>query len=443
MPQKPAKVDPRINQKLDGRYLLLELLGEGGSGKVYLGRHVQLGKRVAVKVLHRSLVHDERSVERFRKEAQSVANLDNPHIIQVFDYGQAPDGSPYIAMELLQGESFASRLNARRLPLDELLAILTQIVDGLGEAHALGFVHRDLRPRNIMLIEREGQKDYVKILDFGLAKIVRPGSDPSVSGVGFVMGDPTYSAPEQMKAQKIDGRTDLYALGIMTYQALAGQPPFSGNTVFEVMGKHLDSPVPPLEGSAIAVPRGIDAVLCRALAKNPQDRFPTVLMFLEALLALRDAPEVSPQKPARHPVFFGTTSYLNLQPPTRNDQTPVLARMPGGGVLHLPPGTPLPGPVAPPVSGPVAGPPATPAAPAAPAAPGADPATSGGIPLGAPSQTFLAREEELLHLRMQEAARTRRTWTVLVLLGAALIGGAVWGITRCSSEEDPDRKSVV
>ncbi|MBU1242847.1 protein kinase, partial [Myxococcota bacterium] len=340
MPQKQATPDSKINIKLDERYLLLELLGEGGSGKVYLARHVQLGKRVAVKVLHRSLVHDGKSVERFRKEAQSVANLDNPHIIQVFDYGQTPTGSPYIAMELLHGETFAARLNARKLTLDELLGILSQIADGLGEAHALGFIHRDLRPRNIMLIEREGQKDYVKILDFGLAKIVHPGSDPSVSGVGFVLGDPTYSAPEQMKAQKVDGRADLYSLGIMVYQALAGHPPYTGATVFEVMGKHLDAPLPMLEGSSIAVPRGLDAVLAKALAKNPNDRYRTVLQFLEAMMELRNAPLVQPLKAAKHPVFIGTNSYLNLQPAVKNDQTPVLARMPGGGVLNLPPGTP-------------------------------------------------------------------------------------------------------
>ena len=246
-----------LNQKLDERYLVLELVGEGGSGKVYMARHVELGKRVAIKILHRALIHDTQASARFRKEAQAVANLDNPHILQVFDYGHTPDGSPYIVMEFLQGETLSACMHRKKtLSLKELLPILKQISDGLGEAHALGYVHRDLRPRNIMLVEKEGNSDFVKILDFGLAKIIHPSVDPSVSGVGFVFGDPTYSAPETMKSQTVDGRTDIYSLGVIVYQALSGHPPFVGDTVFDVMSKHLDAEVPPLEGTSLPLPRG-------------------------------------------------------------------------------------------------------------------------------------------------------------------------------------------
>jgi len=446
-PQKQAAEDPLVNRKLDDRYLLLELVGEGGSGKVYMARHVALGKRVAVKILHRALVHDSQASERFRKEAQAVANLENPHILQVFDYGQTPDGSPYIVMELLQGETLAARLSRKKtLSLQELLPIFEQIADGLGEAHALGYVHRDLRPRNIMLVEKDGRSDFVKILDFGLAKIIHPGLDPAVSGIGFIFGDPTYSAPETMKTGTVDSRVDIYSLGIIVYQVLSGHPPFVGDTAFDVMSKHLDADVPKLEGAFVSVPRGIDEVLAKALAKNPEQRYRTVLQFFEALSALGKQPVVPPAHAVKHPVFIGTNSYLNLQAPVRNSQTPVLARMPGGGVLQMTPELPPDDASSPPA-------PVLPANSVSAADPSdGDVRHDAGkdadlpddaeelpekLPLGAPSQSFMAREEMRLQERLQEQKRMHRLWMLIVLGGLALLG-IVWGIRSClkSGEDD-------
>ncbi len=438
-PQKKAAADPLVNRKLDDRYLLLELVGEGGSGKVYMARHVALGKRVAVKVLHRQLVHDTQASERFRKEAQAVANLENPHILQVFDYGHTPDGSPYIVMELLQGETLAARLNRQKmLSLSELLPILRQVADGLGEAHALGYIHRDLRPRNLMLVERDGRSDFVKILDFGLAKIIHPGLDPSVSGVGFIFGDPTYSAPETMKAGAVDGRVDIYSLGVIVYQALSGHPPFTGDTVFDVMSKHLDAPVPPLEGSSVAVARGIDAVLQKALAKNPDQRYRTVLQFYEALAALQGQPLVPSAHAVKHPVFIGTNSYLNLQPPIRNAQTPVLARVPGGGVLQVTPELPAssPSPEEPIPENAAVRKEAEPQIPDA-----GEESLVDGIPLGAPSQSFMAREEMRVQQRLQEAARARRMWMLIAAAVAGLLA-VLWGIRHCASSSSSDMEGA-
>ncbi|MBN2725103.1 MAG: protein kinase [Deltaproteobacteria bacterium] len=317
--------------KLDGRYLLLEAIGEGGSGHVYLARHIQLGKRVAVKILHTELAMNEKAVKKFRKEALSVAELENEHIIKVYDFGQN-DQIMYFAMEFLQGETLSSLLSKRKsFSYRETVNIISQLCDGLGEAHAMGFVHRDLRPRNIMLTSKDGRDDFVKILDFGLAKMVS-GGDPGKSGIGFSVGDPSYTAPEQMKSGSVDGRADIYSIGIITYQMLTGHPPFSGENVFEIMGKHMDAPYPPIEGFTEGIPTGIDYVLAKCLSKQPENRYATPQRVKEAFESLINKPVVNVQKseapPSKH------ISYINMQNPFHMTESANMVRLPGGGVVR-------------------------------------------------------------------------------------------------------------
>ncbi|MBU1238513.1 protein kinase [Myxococcota bacterium] len=326
-----------IGSKLDNRYLILEQLGEGGSGRVYLARHVNLGKRVAIKLLHGELLQDEKAVERFRKEALSVSELENSHIIKVFDLGQTANHLMYIAMEFLTGETLATRIAQRnRLDFHSVVSIIGEVCEGLMEAHAMGFIHRDLRPRNLMFTKHDSRDDFVKILDFGLAKIITGGKDPAKSGIGFTLGDPTYTAPEQMKGQPVSPRTDIYSLGIILYQALTGHPPFSGKNILEIMAAHLDSPYPRIEGTVPNLPRGVDQIIAKCMAKNPDDRYATVLQLKEALINLLDAPTVATQRDSQR-VNPGS-SYLNLQLPPGLLEGPSMVRMAGGGVVRLAPG---------------------------------------------------------------------------------------------------------
>ncbi|MDA3863094.1 MAG: protein kinase [Deltaproteobacteria bacterium] len=331
---RPQQNDEFIGNKIEERYLILELLGEGGSGKVYLARHVNLGKRVAVKILHKELSQNEKAVYRFRKEALSVTELNNEHIINIIDFGTTPDGVHYLVMELLDGETLSSRLTAtNRLSFSQTFSIINQLCEALKEPHALGYIHRDLRPRNLMLIKNKdnSEEDFVKILDFGLAKIITGEKDPSKSGIGLTIGDPTYTAPEQMKAAKVDARTDIYSIGVIAYHCLAGYPPYNGNNVFEIMGAHFDAPYPPIENKIPNLPKGIDAILLKSLAKDPKDRFPTVLQFSNQLKTLLNVSSGKHQ--IKEEKINKNISYLNLNKPFVSNQFSNVARGPGGGVV--------------------------------------------------------------------------------------------------------------
>jgi serine/threonine protein kinase len=331
---RPSQNDPFLGKKLDNRYLVLEQLGEGGSGKVYLARHVNLGKRVVIKVLHRELLQDEKAVKRFRKEALSVSNLENSHIIKVFDLGETDNGSMYIAMEHLTGETLAARMVSQgRLPYKTVCSIISQLCDGLMEAHAMGFIHRDLRPRNIMFTKHDNSDSFIKILDFGMAKIVTGGPDPSKSAIGFSLGDPTYTAPEQMKAKPLDAKTDIYSLGIITFHALSGYPPFTGRNILEIMAAHLDSPAPLLEGTIEGLPKGIDQIISKAIAKDPQHRFSTVFQLKDALNNLINGAVVPTSGKTKD--INPSMSYLSLEKPHGIENGASIIRVPGGGVVRM------------------------------------------------------------------------------------------------------------
>src|SRR5205085_5200203 len=209
-----AAVDPLVGKLLGERFLVQELLGQGGSGTIYRAEYVTLRRRVAIKVLHAELSSDDLAVERFRREATTVADIDNEHIVEIHDFGRTPDGRLYLAMELLEGETLDTILvRDKQLSVERTADILIQVGEALMEAHAIGYVHRDLRPRNIYLAVRRGKANFVKLLDFGLAKLVESDAQAASTSLGMTFGDPRYMSPEQARGDRIDRRADIYQLG--------------------------------------------------------------------------------------------------------------------------------------------------------------------------------------------------------------------------------------
>jgi serine/threonine-protein kinase len=283
-PAPENAADPLIGQRIADRYLLLARVGEGAAGVIYRGEHVTLRRPVAIKLLHHKLSGDDLAIERFRREATTVAEIDNDHVVKVFDFGKAPDGRLFFAMELLDGETLAHVIvREGRLAVPRVCDILVQLGEALMEAHAMGYVHRDLRPGNLFLITRKGRADFVKLLDFGLAKLLTPEGDAAQTSLGMTFGDPRYMSPEQARGHTLDRRSDIYALGIIGYEMLCGTPPFGGQKTLDVLQKQLDViPTPP---SAVRkdVPPWLEAIVLRALAKAPGERFLTVTRMIEAV----------------------------------------------------------------------------------------------------------------------------------------------------------------
>lgn len=280
-----AQNDPLVGQTVAGRYCLVERIGQGAAGTIYRAEHTTLRRRMAVKLLHQQLAQNDDAVERFRREAITVCEIDNDHIPQVFDFGRAEDGRLFFAMEFLDGQPLSAVLETDGKLLPERTSdILTQIADGLLEAHTLGYVHRDLRPRSVFLTRKRGRADFVKILDFGLAKLVQPDlTDAQRTAMGMTYGDPRYMAPEQARGEVVDRRADIYSLGVLGYEMLCGEPPVKGQGTFDVLSKLLDGPVPRLRDKRPDCPPWLESVIRTALAKKPAERFQTVAQFLDAM----------------------------------------------------------------------------------------------------------------------------------------------------------------
>src|SRR5579864_2887467 len=243
-PSEGAPQDPIIGQTLGGKYKVIRLVGEGGMGAVYEGEQ-QLGKakrKVAVKTLHAHLSLDPKIKARFEREVGTVAELQHPNTIQVYDFGSNAEGILYIVMEFLQGRSLATLLEKEgAMPADRVERIMQQICGSLEEAHGRGIVHRDLKPDNVVLVDRAGQKDFVKVLDFGIAKRSNEAdqSEQKLTQQGTVLGTPPYMSPEQFTGRPIDARSDIYSLGVMAYEMVTSRLPFQANTAWEWATQHM------------------------------------------------------------------------------------------------------------------------------------------------------------------------------------------------------------
>jgi serine/threonine protein kinase len=274
--------------QLVGNYRITGLLGEGGMGAVYLAEHPGIGRKAAVKVLHPHLTRDSEMAVRFFNEARAANAIRHPGIVEVFDFGTLPSGVSYIIMEFLSGDSLAKRLRAGRMAMETAVRIAAQAADVLGAAHAVGIVHRDLKPDNLYLAPdpRNPGREMVKVLDFGIAKL---GGGPTDAGsvktrTGAVMGTPIYMSPEQCRGtREVDRRTDIYALGVILYEMLCGTPPFVSTGQGELMYLHISEPPPPPRTKNPVLPERLEAVVLRALAKDPAKRFQTMADLAKAL----------------------------------------------------------------------------------------------------------------------------------------------------------------
>jgi serine/threonine protein kinase len=331
--------DPLIGRIIGTNFRVLKLIGTGAMGHVYQAEQLSLGKMVALKLLRNELMEDERLIRRFELEARNASRLNHPNSIQIIDFGR-DEGLLYIAMELLQGVDLGQLiLREGPLSLARVGRIMDQVLGALDEAHAQGIVHRDLKPSNIMLASRRGDPDFVKVCDFGIAKAQTSREGAGLTMKGLVCGTPEYMSPEQARGDEVDGRSDLYAVGVVLYQLVTGELPFTASSPVGILSKHLsDLPQPPsLRKPGLALPGGLERIILTALNKEPADRHQTAEELRRDLRAtLAGLPAMFDRPPP--PVSSWAALDRGVMPgqPT----TPVTIAHPGAGQAGLPSSVP-------------------------------------------------------------------------------------------------------
>jgi len=261
--------DPRVGTLLAGRYVIEEAIGEGGMATVYRAHHKINDRVVGVKIMSPMLATDPVVRERFRREARSAQKLAHPNIIEIFDQGDTDDGTAFIVMELLQGESLAPVIARGPLDIDRAIHVMIQIARGVARAHDLEVIHRDIKPENIFLVRRDDGSDLVKVLDFGIAK---SRQDSRLTNQGELFGTPQYMSPERIMGKDSGEASDIYALGVVFFEMLTGELPFNAPDVATFFVKHMEEPPPPVRSLNVRVPEKLDDLVQRMLAKNPSDR---------------------------------------------------------------------------------------------------------------------------------------------------------------------------
>ena len=276
--------DQLLGRVFDGRYEIRSAVGHGGMGTVYLGWQRSVDREVAVKVIHPKLGTDITIAKRFLREARLSSRLNQPNIVNVYDFGQSEDGILYLVMEMLRGHTLARELEAQRpMPIRRIVTMATQICDALESAHTLGIIHRDLKPGNIVILDDPPGRDLIKILDFGLAKSLVNESTSLVTHTDAILGTPLYMPPEQIEGKPSDQRADLYSFGCILYQMASGRPPFIGENINMVLGAQIRDQAPPLPPG---LPSRLVSTIERLMMKNPVDRIPTAALVRDALGAL-------------------------------------------------------------------------------------------------------------------------------------------------------------
>lgn len=278
-----SRPEELVGMELEERYRILRLIGQGGMGAVYEARHIRLNARVAVKVLDPRLAQDPRERKRFLREARSAVRIQSDHVVKISDFGEEP--TTFFVMEFLEGQDLDALLGERgRLDWPEARRLVLPVVHALHAAHDVGIVHRDVKPSNIFLTRRPDGSELVKVLDFGIAKVVDTASEThGVTRTNEVIGTLSYIAPEQVLGRAVDRRTDIYSLGIVLFQLLSGAPPFRGSTAYEICDQHIRAPRPNLADLVPSVPPAVSEVVRRAMASDARDRFPNMMVLARAL----------------------------------------------------------------------------------------------------------------------------------------------------------------
>jgi serine/threonine-protein kinase len=291
----PPADDPLVGRVLSERYRILRKIGEGGMGCVYQAEHALIEKKIALKVLFQDLTRRADLVARFLQEAKSASRIGHENVIDISDFGQSPEGLVYIAMEYLDGQDLGRVLKTEKnLDWTRSRPILMQIAKGLRAAHEHGIIHRDMKPENVYLVQREGRPDFVKVLDFGIAKVVTPdeGDAPRLTQTGMIFGTPEYMSPEQAQGHPPDHRVDVYAVGCIMYHMLTGSVPFHADSFMGILTKHLlEPPIPPRKRRPdLDIPADVEAVCMRAMEKDRDKRWTDMDAFYRALGAAGGQP---------------------------------------------------------------------------------------------------------------------------------------------------------
>ena len=351
-------VETLIGQTVAGRYKIEALLGEGGMGAVYLAQHTAIRKRVALKMLHAETSQNPELVARFEREAVAAANVDHPNVATASDFGRAENGQCFLVLEYLEGQRLRDVLSEGPVEPPRAVHIVTQVASALQRSQELGVIHRDLKPENIMLVPRGADRDFVKVLDFGLAKLVPASTgggenlNPNavITKHGTVFGTPRYMAPEQCVTGPIDHRADLYALGIILFEMLTGAHPFPAKQTIQVISHQLATPTPPLQKMApnVQVPAALEAVVMRLTEKLPEKRYPDAAALLTALadVAAREGWTTTDPTPAAPVAAITTTpsgsaiseTPAPAKPPAATDGAAAVPRSGAAAAVAPPPG---------------------------------------------------------------------------------------------------------
>jgi serine/threonine protein kinase len=286
-PAEPTAISSMLTPGsiIDGRYEIVGKLAAGGMGEVYRAQHVELGKAMALKVMLPELSNDPEFVTRFKREAIAASRIGQQNIVDISDFGRTANGRFYFVMEYLDGMTLSSLIHRQGpQPAERVLNIAAQASRALAAAHAQSIVHRDLKPENIMLLQRPGQPDFVKVLDFGVAKVSAGHGQGGHTAIGMVVGTPQYMSPEQAKAIPVDTRSDIYSMGLIIYELLTGRPTFAAETPSMLMVKHVVEAPPPFEpGPLVSVPEELERLVFRMLEKEPANRPQTMEEVIEVL----------------------------------------------------------------------------------------------------------------------------------------------------------------
>jgi serine/threonine-protein kinase len=438
IPKKHPKGDEvYIGQTLNNRFKIESKIGEGGFGAVYRGIQLATGRKVALKLLHPEMTKDENLVARFRREGMVLCNLRDAHTITTYDFDQTPDGTLYIAMELLEGKSLHQVFH-EQAPLEwkRMFKILAEMCSSLAEAHSQGIVHRDLKPENVYLESRPGNPEFVKILDFGIAKVMRGDSidpaSPQLTATGQTLGTLEYMSPEQLMGKPLDGRSDVYALGVVAYEMITGRLPFpdAKGPAGLITAQLKQTPQPPSQANQkVAIPQAADRVILKALEKDKNNRHPDVSAMSVALQEVLDqAREAS--NPLMQPLpSAASSSSGRMMPPEmmetrRGDPSQVTAPP------QMPQYAPAAGVVGAPLSVPGSG--AVPYAQSEPRVrmktPGEMPRLAPNTPMAAYPPPHFATQSSpggpLAHVQHAQSS-TKWVWWVVALLALGAAAGAV------------------
>ncbi|MBS1122970.1 MAG: serine/threonine protein kinase [Deltaproteobacteria bacterium] len=430
-PQKPRATGDAIyiNQVLNNRFKVESKIGEGGFGAVYRGVQLATGRKVALKLLHPEMTKDENLVARFRREGMVLCNLRDAHTITTYDFDQTPDGTLYIAMELLEGRSLHQVFHEQR-PLEwkRMFKILGEMCSSLAEAHAQGIVHRDLKPENVYLETRPGNPEFVKILDFGIAKVMRGDTidpqAPQLTATGQTLGTLEYMSPEQLMGKPLDGRSDVYALGVVAYEMITARLPFpdAKGPAGLITAQLKQTPVPPSQANPkISIPDAANRVILKCLEKDKNNRYADVTKLANALA------EVVTQASAEHERASHDPAFSFSAPVNRSDLAGSSTRLapPEGDPRHSNPAMgqrsspPQPGGMQPPSLAPIGAPRAQSYPQAANGMQG-----SGIANPQHPSYPQVAPPQRQLAPRAQ-AGSIKWIWWVVGLLALGAVAGAV------------------